>query len=91
MHTSHKSIGRSWMVPKDAGKMDDLRKGEALSQLLSNIMLNELDKELECRGHRFVHYVDDCAPRRRVQVAQTLDDSYIVQMMAEDPPELLCR
>lgn len=23
-------------------------------------MLNELDKELECRGHRFVRYADDC-------------------------------
>jgi RNA-directed DNA polymerase len=28
--------------------------------LLSNIMLNELDKELERRGHRFVRYADDC-------------------------------
>ena len=28
--------------------------------LLSNIMLNELDKELEYRGHRFVRYADDC-------------------------------
>ncbi len=31
-----------------------------LSPLLSNIMLNELDKELERRGHRFVRYADDC-------------------------------
>lgn len=31
-----------------------------LSPLLSNIMLNELDKELEHRGHRFVRYADDC-------------------------------
>ena len=44
-------------------------QGGPLSPLLSNIMLNELDKELERRGHRFVRYVDDCAPRRRVQVA----------------------
>ena len=28
--------------------------------MLSNIMLNELDKELEGRGHRFVRYADDC-------------------------------
>lgn len=28
--------------------------------MLSNIMLNELDKELEHRGHRFVRYADDC-------------------------------
>lgn len=44
-------------------------QGGPLSPLLSNIMLNELDKELERRGHRFVRYADDCAPRRRVQVA----------------------
>jgi len=31
-----------------------------LSPLLSNILLDELDKELERRGHRFVRYADDC-------------------------------
>ena len=30
------------------------------SPLLSNVMLNELDKELERRGHKFVRYADDC-------------------------------
>lgn len=30
-----------------------------LSPLLSNILLNELDRELERRGHRFVRYADD--------------------------------
>ena len=35
-------------------------QGGPLSPLLSNVMLNELDKELERRGHRFVHYADDC-------------------------------
>ena len=35
-------------------------QGGPLSPLLSNIMLNEMDKELECRGHRFVRYADDC-------------------------------
>jgi len=34
--------------------------GGNLSPLLSNIMLDELDKELEKRGHRFVRYADDC-------------------------------
>ena len=34
-------------------------QGGPLSPLLSNIMLNELDKELEHRGHRFVRYADD--------------------------------
>src|ERR1035441_2849594 len=31
-----------------------------LSPLLSNIMLDELDRELERRGHRYVRYADDC-------------------------------
>jgi group II intron reverse transcriptase/maturase len=35
-------------------------QGGNLSPLLSNIMLNELDKELEHRGLRFVRYADDC-------------------------------
>ena len=35
-------------------------QGGPLSPLLSNIMLNELDKELTHRGHRFVRYADDC-------------------------------
>ena len=43
-------------------------QGGPLSPLLSNIMLNELDKELEKRGHRFVRYADDltifCKSRR---------------------------
>ncbi len=35
-------------------------QGGNLSPLLSNIMLNELDKELVRRGHRYVRYADDC-------------------------------
>ena len=35
-------------------------QGGPLSPLLSNVMLNELDKELEKRGHKFVRYADDC-------------------------------
>ncbi len=34
-------------------------QGGPLSPLLSNILLNELDRELERRGHRFVRYADD--------------------------------
>lgn len=34
-------------------------QGGPLSPLLSNIMLNELDKELQERGHKFVRYADD--------------------------------
>jgi RNA-directed DNA polymerase len=35
-------------------------QGGPLSPLLSNIVLDELDSELERRGHRFVRYADDC-------------------------------
>ena len=35
-------------------------QGGPLSPLLSNLMLDVLDKELETRGHRFVRYADDC-------------------------------
>jgi group II intron reverse transcriptase/maturase len=35
-------------------------QGGPRSPLLSNIMLDDLDKELERRGHRFVRYADDC-------------------------------
>ena len=46
------------------GRYEETNKGTPqggnLSPLLSNIMLNELDKELEARGLRFVRYADDC-------------------------------
>jgi RNA-directed DNA polymerase len=35
-------------------------QGGPLSPLLSNIVLDELDRELKRRGHRFVRYADDC-------------------------------
>lgn len=46
-------------------------QGGPLSPLLGNIMLNELDRELEKRGHRFVRYADDmvilCKSERSAQ------------------------
>jgi group II intron reverse transcriptase/maturase len=46
-------------------------QGGPLSPLLGNIMLNELDRELEKRGHRFVRYADDlvifCKSRRSAE------------------------
>lgn len=35
-------------------------QGGPLSPLLANVLLDDLDKELETRGHRFVRYADDC-------------------------------
>src|SRR2546422_1570630 len=40
-------------------------QGGPLSPLLANVLLDEVDKELERRGHCFARYADDCAPRRR--------------------------
>lgn len=36
-------------------------QGSPLSPLLSNVVLDELDKELEKRGHSYVSYADDCS------------------------------
>jgi retron-type reverse transcriptase len=51
------------------GKLVKRRKGvpqgSPLSPLLSSIMLNELDKEMEKQGLRYVRYADDCAQRMR--------------------------
>jgi len=48
----------------DSGLFEDSREGTPqggpLSPLLSNLVLDELDRELERRGHRFVRYADDC-------------------------------
>jgi RNA-directed DNA polymerase len=48
----------------DNGLFADSREGTPqggpLSPLLSNLVLDELDRELRCRGHRFVRYADDC-------------------------------
>ena len=57
----HKYLNAGVLV---SGKYEETRKGVPqggpLSPLLSNIMLNELDKELASRGHPFVRYADDC-------------------------------
>jgi RNA-directed DNA polymerase len=48
------------VLPVDEGTP----QGGPLSPLLSNLMLDDLDKELTRRGHRFCRYADDCVPRR---------------------------
>ena len=40
-------------------RREGMPQGGPLSPLLSNILLTELDRELECRGHRFCRYADD--------------------------------
>ena len=46
-------------------------QGGNLSPLLSNIMLNELDRELESRGLRFTRYADDCVIAVKSRAAAT--------------------
>jgi len=41
-------------------RVEGTPQGGPLSPLLSNVLLDELDKELERRGHRFARYADDC-------------------------------
>lgn len=60
-------INRGKYEPSQLG----VPQGGPLSPMLSNIMLNELDKELERRGHKFVRYADDlvifCKSRKAAQ------------------------
>jgi RNA-directed DNA polymerase len=46
---------------KSTPSKEGVPQGGPLSPLLSNIILDKLDKELERRGHRFVRYADDCS------------------------------
>jgi RNA-directed DNA polymerase len=43
-----------------SSRTEGVPQGSPLSPLLSNILLTELDKEIEERGHKFVRYADDC-------------------------------
>ena len=58
-------------------------QGGPLSPLLSNLMLDVLDKELEKRGHRFVRYADDCNVYVRSQRAGERVMAGIEQFLAK--------
>lgn len=56
-------------------------QGGPLSPLLANVLLDEVDRELERRGHRFVRYADDCnvyvrSPRAGERVLRGLRGCY---------------
>jgi hypothetical protein len=51
-------------LPKVAAAEEGVPQGGPLSPLLSNIVLDELDRELERRGHRFVRYADELGSGR---------------------------
>lgn len=60
---------------------DGTPQGGPLSPLLANVLLDDVDKELEARGHRFVRYADDCnvylhSERAAQRVFQSLRKSY---------------
>lgn len=42
------------------GSEEGTPQGGPLSPILANILLDEIDKELEKRGHKFCRYADDC-------------------------------
>jgi RNA-directed DNA polymerase len=60
-------------------------QGSPLSPLLSNIVLTELDRKLEERGHRFVRYADDCniyvKSERAAQRVMTSTQVFVEQRM----------
>lgn len=49
-----------WDGKEQIKRRQGMPQGGPLSPLLSNILLDELDKELERRGHQFCRYADDC-------------------------------
>ena len=56
----HKYLTAGVMVKRGYEEsVEGVPQGGPLSPLLANIMLNELDKELALRGHKFVRYADD--------------------------------
>jgi RNA-directed DNA polymerase len=67
-------------------------QGGPLSPLLSNIMLNELDKELERRGHKFARYADDmvilCRSKRSAErvmgsIIRFIEDKLLLRVNRE--------
>ena len=58
-------------------------QGGPLSPLLSNILLTELDRELECRGHTFCRYADDCNIYVRSQAAGERVLASLTRFLAE--------
>ncbi len=73
-------------------------QGSPLSPLLSNIILDELDKELERRGHDFVRYADDLiimvkseAAAKRVQCSLTMFIESRLRLKVNQSKSKICR
>lgn len=86
-------IRQGYRIAVDKGRPEKTRlgvpQGGPLSPLLANILLDALDKELEKRGHKFVRYADDCAPRthRGTKVLRC----GAARKMRDGPSEPACR
>lgn len=62
-------------------RIEGTPQGGPLSPLRANVLLDEVDRELERRGHRFVRYADDCnvyvrSPKAGARVLQALRGCY---------------
>lgn len=62
LRTIHRLLKAKVVMPNGVKVSTDegVPQGGPLSPLLANIVLDELDRELQQRGHRFVRYADDC-------------------------------
>ena len=65
-------------------------QGGPLSPLLSNLVLDDLDRELERRGHRFCRYADDCNFMFAVGGWRTGDGQRLPVSQAETPAHGQC-
>ena len=73
-------------------------QGSPLSPLLANVLLDDLDKELEKRGHRFARYMDDVvilvrSPRagKRVMASVTRFLTKVLRLKVNDAKSSVCR
>ena len=64
-------------------RVEGTPQGGPLSPLLANILLDDLDRELQRRGHRFVRYADDCDIYVRSQRAGERVKASITRFLAE--------
>lgn len=64
-------------------RIEGTPQGSPLSPLLSNIVLDELDKELEKRGHSYVRYADDCSVYVKSEAAAKRVAESIIEYIEE--------
>jgi group II intron reverse transcriptase/maturase len=65
-------------------RIEGTPQGSPLSPLLSNIVLDDLDKELEKRGHSYVRYADDCSIYVKSESAAKRTAASIIRYIEEE-------